>query len=282
MKKKLFILNCILMLSLFLSFNIDITAKTYRSRRSSSFKSFKSKKTYKSSTSKYKSSSSKKKSSSSSKKGSSFFGGTSSSKKAVSSAASKKYYDSVVKKQPKKTYKSTSSKTNSKLFSSYSNKTNRKFTKQNYYNYKSNYYYSTGFTPPRYYYNSYRSFGMWDALFLWWMLDRIDDRRYSRFYYSHRYDEDMIAWREEAEKQAVENEELREKLDKLDTKVNELQSEGVELDEEYIPDDIEPELVFSEEALEDNFVSEKRGLPIGNIFAIFAMLGGVLMIFRRR
>jgi TRAP-type uncharacterized transport system substrate-binding protein len=105
----------------------------------------------------------------------------------------------------------------------------------NYYSRRDGYYRSTGWSPPVYVYQSYPSFGMWDAMFLWMILDHSNDRRYSAMAYNQANDPGYKKWREEAEKQAKDNKELREKLDKLDAEVKKMEQEGKPRDPSYLP-----------------------------------------------
>lgn len=99
----------------------------------------------------------------------------------------------------------------------------------------------SSYNPPTYVYNSAPSFGAWDAMFLWMMLDRPN---YHSTYYHHQNDLGFQQWRKEAEKQAAENAELRSKLDKLDAKVNAM--DGTKVDPSYVPAGVDGDLMLSE------------------------------------
>ncbi len=92
-----------------------------------------------------------------------------------------------------------------------------------------------GYTPPVYVYNMYPRYGIYDAVFLAFMLDNITKPEYSLMYYNHRNEEDMIRWRQEMDQLALNNAELRYKLSLLDQQTAAL--EGTPVDEEYIPPD---------------------------------------------
>jgi len=78
---------------------------------------------------------------------------------------------------------------------------------------------------------------MWDAAFLWFMLDNINDTQYANMYYHHGNDEDMKAWRREADRLANDNVELKAKLAKLDAEMEKVKATGAPIDPSYVPDD---------------------------------------------
>jgi hypothetical protein len=99
------------------------------------------------------------------------------------------------------------------------------------------YYDYYGYVPPAYVYGWYPYYGIWDGVFLGLVLERSFDPYFSAFYYHHMYDEDIIRWRQEAERQATENAELRAKLNQLDQEAARLN--GTPRDDSYIPPDAE-------------------------------------------
>lgn len=84
---------------------------------------------------------------------------------------------------------------------------------------------------PDYAYRGSSSFGMWDAMFLWMMLDTISDSNAATFYH-HQNDPGIMAWKAEAEKAAQDNAELKAKLDALDKKVSGMNGE---IDPSFVP-----------------------------------------------
>lgn len=99
----------------------------------------------------------------------------------------------------------------------------------------------TGYNPPMYVYNSAPSFGAFDAMFLWMMLDRPS---YHSSYYHHQRDPGFQEWRREAEKQAATNAELKAKLAKLDASVNGMK--GTAIDPSFVPEGVDADLMLSE------------------------------------
>ena len=122
-----------------------------------------------------------------------------------------------------------------------------RFDYGNYYSRRDGYYRSYGWSPPVYVYNSYPSFGMWDVMFWWMILDRHNDRNYVAMAYNQANDPGYRKWREEAERMAKDNKDLREKLDKLDSQVK--QMEGKPRDSAYLPPGMPPEVALSAEVL---------------------------------
>lgn len=108
--------------------------------------------------------------------------------------------------------------------------------------------YYGGWNRPAYIYSYPSSFGMWDAMFLWMMLDSSRDHE---FYYHHQNDPAIQEWRQDAEKQAETNGELKAKLAALDAKVKDMQTQGVKPDESFVPADAGA-AVLSAEVVEKN------------------------------
>lgn len=73
-----------------------------------------------------------------------------------------------------------------------------------------------GWSPPPYAYNTPRRFGLWDGLFLWFMLDTLTRPGHAAFFHNNAEDPGYREWRQEADRQARDNAELRGKLDQLD------------------------------------------------------------------
>ena len=80
-------------------------------------------------------------------------------------------------------------------------------------------------TPPAYAYHSAPSFGMWDALFWWMVLDKITEPSHAAAAYNNANDPGFQAWRREADRQAADNAELKAKLDAMDAKLASMQGQ---------------------------------------------------------
>jgi TRAP-type uncharacterized transport system substrate-binding protein len=118
-----------------------------------------------------------------------------------------------------------------------------------YYSRRSSYY--NNWNPPVYVHNSYSSFGMWDSMALWFMLDHINDNRYRDMYYHQQNNQGMQEWRAEANNLAKDNAELKAKLDALDQKVAAQKTAGVTVDPNFTPADVDTDVLMSQEAIKD-------------------------------
>jgi hypothetical protein len=90
-----------------------------------------------------------------------------------------------------------------------------------------------GWTAPGWAYRSRPSFGAWDALFLWFLLDNLSRPGYGDWFHHHRDDPGYAQWRAEAERMAQGDAELRRRLDELDRRLAE--QEGQPRDPSYLP-----------------------------------------------
>lgn len=117
----------------------------------------------------------------------------------------------------------------------------------NYYAGRDRYYGGMGWGAPRYAFMSYPSFGMWDALIWWSMLDRLNSRRHYAMAHHHSNDAGYKEWRSEAKRLAEDNVELRAKLDELDRQVATL--EGTPRNPEYLPPGVTPAVALAAEAV---------------------------------
>lgn len=272
MKKSFMLL--VFILAIF-TYNVNTYSKTYRSKMKSYKKSSGSLfKNY----DKYSSGSKKKKKAF---KSFSFGNKPKTEKIKLSSTASKKTYDKYLKNRknsPKGDIPSSSKNYGSSTQYKDAYKKSGSYTKKSYSDYKYRYYSRKRYSPPGYYYRSYRSFGIWDSLFLWMMLDRISTPQYSRFYYSHYNDPDVKKFIAEANELSEDNEELKEKLDTMEKEVQTMKLNGVAADPNYIPEDISPELAHSESLLEKNFQKDST-FSIKNISLAIIIILGVLTIF---
>ena len=70
--------------------------------------------------------------------------------------------------------------------------------------------------PSRSYYGGDRSFGVWDGLFLWSLLSNLNRSGSSDFFHNNQNDPGYVQWRAEADRQAQDNADLRQKLAALD------------------------------------------------------------------
>ncbi len=100
-----------------------------------------------------------------------------------------------------------------------------------------------GWNTPNYVYMGAPSYGMFDGLFLGYMLGHALTPRYSAFAYHHQNDPGMKAWMAEMEQQASENAEIRAQLDQLKAEMAKL--DGTPIDPIYLPSGVEPDMVMA-------------------------------------
>jgi hypothetical protein len=112
-------------------------------------------------------------------------------------------------------------------------------------------YYSNWHTPA-YVYGYSPSYGMWDAMFMWYLLDRLD----SDTYYNHRQDADWQRWRVDADRQAQSDAAVRAKLDQMDAKINAMQAQGVKVDPAYVPAGVDPSVAMAPSVAEASLERE--------------------------
>lgn len=146
------------------------------------------------------------------------------------------------------------------------------------YSSRSAWYGGMGWGPPGYAYRSYSSFGMWDALFLWFMLDSVSNASHAAWFYNHSQDQGYQDWRREADRLSADDAELKAKLAALDERTQTL--EGQPRDPTYMPPDAKPDLALaSEHAVAAP--APGTGHPVLYFLLGMLVLGGGLMLFRR-
>lgn len=148
-----------------------------------------------------------------------------------------------------------------------------------YYAQRNGYYSGFGWQPPGYVYASRPSFGMWDALFLWFMLNSIGNASHAMWFHDHADDPGYQQWRQEADRLAADNADLRTKLAELDTQQKALAGEP--RDPNYMPPDAKPELALASE----NAVAVPS--PSGGThwlldIVLVLIVGGGIFFLRRR
>src|SRR4051794_7688933 len=153
--------------------------------------------------------------------------------------------------------------------------------------YGSGWFGSRGWTAPDYAYRSRPSFGVWNGLFLWFLLDNLTRPGYGDFFHNHQNDPGYQQWRAEAERLARENADVREKLDTLDRQV--AAKQGQPRDPDYLPPDTPPEVAVAarEDARTPSTAAgaaEDAGGFGAPVVLIVLLAGGaiVFVIWRRR
>ncbi len=152
-----------------------------------------------------------------------------------------------------------------------------------------------GWSAPPYAAAAPRSFGIWDGLFLWFMLDNLTKPGYSDWFGRHRNDPGVQQWRQQADAMAQDNADLRRKLAELDSRVAPAvpgagtPTESTPADSGWVevPPDIPPEVAAAEgpqrrtpSAAPDDGGSGFGGMLFG--FALVAGAGGLAYMSLRR
>jgi hypothetical protein len=135
-------------------------------------------------------------------------------------------------------------------------------------------------SPPVYVYRSYSSFGIWDAMMLWFMLDHINDAQYASMYYHHRDDPGMQQFKKEVDRLSAENAELKAKVAKLDESTKSLEQQGVKQDPSYMPQDAASIALAASFA--DKGAPKSKGFPWMWVLGIGAIVLIGFMFLRRR
>lgn len=116
-----------------------------------------------------------------------------------------------------------------------------RYDRSTYYSRRNAYY--VGYTTPGYVYGVYPSYGMWDTIFLYSMLNNNNS---SRFAYNHQNDADYQEWRREADRLAQDNAELRTQLAQIDAGTAKMTGA---VNPDYIPEGIDADIAMSQEVL---------------------------------
>lgn len=145
-----------------------------------------------------------------------------------------------------------------------------------------------GWSAPSYAAAAPRSFGVWDGLFLWFMLDNLTKPGYSDWFGRNRNDPGVQQWRQQADAMAQDNADLRRKLADLDSRAAPTAAAPPDSGWVEVPADIPPEIATADgpqrrtpSAAPDEGGSGFGGMLFG--FALVAGAGGLAyMTLRRR
>ncbi len=145
-------------------------------------------------------------------------------------------------------------------------------------------YRSRGWQPGPYVFGAGRSFGIWDGLFLWFLLDNLTRAGSVDFFRSHRDDPAIREWRAEADRLARDNAELRSRLDRLDTEL--ARQPDAPADPDYLPPGVPPEVATAprdDARTPTTRVPEEVGSSIGTwVLPVLLVGGGGLFLLARR
>jgi hypothetical protein len=134
-----------------------------------------------------------------------------------------------------------------------------------------------GWSPPAWGLGGRGSFGIWDALFMWFMLDTLNRPGHAQFFHNHQTDPGYQDWRAEAERRAQDDPELRAKLADLDRTLAEKQGEP--RDPNYLPPGVDPENALAGDR-RTSAPQPSGGLGFGPI-VVLLVVGGVLVVLWR-
>lgn len=118
----------------------------------------------------------------------------------------------------------------------------RSYDSRTYWDRRDRYY--SGYSTPTYVYNSSPSFGMWDTIFLYSLLN--DNNNAGSFAHHHQNDADYRAWRSEADNLAKDNAELRAQLAAMDKEAAKMA--GTPMSADYLPKGVDADIALAQGA----------------------------------
>lgn len=137
-----------------------------------------------------------------------------------------------------------------------------------------------GWTAPAYALNGPRRFGIWDGLFLWFMLDTLTRPGHAAFFHDNADDPGYRAWRAEAEAQARSDPQVREKLAVLDASL--AQQAGSPREPGRLPPDIPAEVAQGADGAPAGTDSGGSGAVALVLLIVLAGLAVVVLVKTRR
>jgi len=154
---------------------------------------------------------------------------------------------------------------------------------KDYNGYRDNYYAGRGYSAPGYAFNSFSGFGMWDAMFMWFMLSNLTSG--AGFFHNNQNDPGVKAFKEEAAKLSQSNADLKKQLDEMNAKLDGMKKEGVPVEPGTIPKDVDPNIALAQPKIDES-KGEKSEKSSGGLFwplaAMVVLGGGALWMFNRR
>ncbi|ALJ37684.1 MULTISPECIES: DUF2491 family protein [Azospirillum] len=129
------------------------------------------------------------------------------------------------------------------------------------------------------------SFGLWNGLFLWFLLDNLSRPGYADWFHNHQGDPGYAEWRAEAERRAQDDPDLRRRLDDLDTRLR--AQEDRPRDPNYLPPDIPRDVAQAapETPSAPEGSSGGGGGGLGTLLLLIVLVGGMVAavtLLRRR
>ncbi|CAM2058456.1 hypothetical protein DSUL_20166 [Desulfovibrionales bacterium] len=145
------------------------------------------------------------------------------------------------------------------------------------------YYGRIGWQPPNYVFSGHSSYGMWDSIFLWYMLSNIGG---ASFFYNNANDQGVRIWRQQAEEQSKTNDELKTKLDILDYKLTQMAKDSIPVTPGALPADVDSTLAQAAERVvhEESEILAKSdsGWITWLLITVAVGCGGALLLLKRR
>ena len=129
-----------------------------------------------------------------------------------------------------------------------------------------------GWAPPAYAAAAPRSFGIWDGLFLWFMLDNLTRPGTTDWFRNHRTDPGVQQWRQQADALSQDNADLRRKLAELDQRA----PPGAAPDTGWVevPPGIPPEVATADTGKQRTPSTEGGGMGLFGITFSLLLIGG--------
>lgn len=136
-----------------------------------------------------------------------------------------------------------------------------------------------GWAPPAYALNGTRRFGIWDGVFLWFLLDTLTKPGHAAFFHDNADDPGYRAWRAEADRLAQTDPQVRDQLAALDARVAE--QAGTPRQPGRLPPDVPAEVAKADSAaaLPSSDAGARKSGGWGWVTAvILVVLGGLAVV----
>ena len=132
----------------------------------------------------------------------------------------------------------------------------------------------SGWSPPPSAGRTLPQFGMWDAMFVWYLLNTLSQPGHADFFHNHAADPGYTTWRSEADRLAATDPSVRQKLAELDTQLAAMQEKPRVKD--YVPPNTPPSIALAADREADD-----SGSGLGLIL-LLVLIGVVVWFAWRR
>lgn len=155
----------------------------------------------------------------------------------------------------------------------------RSYKADDYYRNRTEGFRRNNYQPPVVVYNTSPSYGMFDTLALFMILDSIDDandrsEQAAMWAYSNGANPDYQAWRADAEKLAAQDATIKAQLAQMDAKVSALAAQNAPVNPDALPEGVTPEMVVAPSAVIEP-ANDNGGMGLGGWLALLLILGAV-------